>query len=623
MSAKKFKRFINVPALRARGLSQIPGTTVVTTILQDNNGRPLLCMGINIPSDGETGFAKGCVFIKTDAGAGVAANYENVGTITSCNFDLMDLATGGVTTFLGLSDTPANYTDDANKIVKVNTGETALEFVTPSGDVTMGATGVFAIGTGVIIDADVNASAAIAYSKLAAMTSARILVGSAGNVPTVVAVTGDVALSNAGVTTVTDLTITGEAQGDILYFNGTNWVRLGAGINGQFLKTQGAAANPVWDNTVVGTANALSSPFTLEGGASDPSTTVTAQTVGAAALTIPDLAGVAQQWVFSAAVQTLTNKTLTSPVFTTPQINDTSADHQYIFAVSELAADRTVTWPLLAGNDVLVFESHAQTLSNKTLTAPILSAPQINDTSADHQYVFVVSELAADRNVTLPLLTGNDVFVFADFIQVLTNKTLDDATTKFGDTADPTKDLFFSLGGATADKTMTIVSSQTLDRQITLPDATDTLVGKATADVFTNKAFDCLGVGNSLTNVNGLQLDPIAATVGTYGIPIVVCVPNAGAATVSIFTANAPYKFRLIDAWAINTKAANNGSWKIDNGATDITSTVAYGAGDEGLTRADSINDATHVINANGSLRLINSDATDTAIVYVSILRVD
>src|SRR4249919_99831 len=73
--------------------------------------------------------------------------------------------------------------------------------------------------------------------------------------------------------------------------------------------------------------------------------------------------------------QTLTNKTLTSPVFTTPQLNDASADHQYIFVVSELAADRTVTWPLLAGNDTLVFESHTQTLVNKTLTAPVINSP--------------------------------------------------------------------------------------------------------------------------------------------------------------------------------------------------------------------------------------------------------
>ena len=70
--------------------------------------------------------------------------------------------------------------------------------------------------------------------------------------------------------------------------------------------------------------------------------------------------------------QTLTNKTLTSPtitspVITTPQINDTSANHQYVFAVSELAADRTVTLPLLASDDEFVFKDHNQTLDNKTI----------------------------------------------------------------------------------------------------------------------------------------------------------------------------------------------------------------------------------------------------------------
>lgn len=37
-----------------------------------------------------------------------------------------------------------------------------------------------------------------------------------------------------------------DAQGDILYFNGTNYVRLGAGTSGNFLKTLGAGANPLW-----------------------------------------------------------------------------------------------------------------------------------------------------------------------------------------------------------------------------------------------------------------------------------------------------------------------------------------------------------------------------------------
>jgi len=38
------------------------------------------------------------------------------------------------------------------------------------------------------------------------------------------------------------------AQGDIVYFNGTNLVKLAAGTSGQVLKTQGAGANPVWSD---------------------------------------------------------------------------------------------------------------------------------------------------------------------------------------------------------------------------------------------------------------------------------------------------------------------------------------------------------------------------------------
>src|SRR3990167_5543703 len=37
-----------------------------------------------------------------------------------------------------------------------------------------------------------------------------------------------------------------EAQGDVLYHNGTIWTRLGVGTSGQFLQTQGASANPQW-----------------------------------------------------------------------------------------------------------------------------------------------------------------------------------------------------------------------------------------------------------------------------------------------------------------------------------------------------------------------------------------
>ena len=44
------------------------------------------------------------------------------------------------------------------------------------------------------------------------------------------------------------------SQGDIIYYDGSAWSRLAAGTSGNFLKTQGAGANPTWasDLTIVG-----------------------------------------------------------------------------------------------------------------------------------------------------------------------------------------------------------------------------------------------------------------------------------------------------------------------------------------------------------------------------------
>jgi len=58
------------------------------------------------------------------------------------------------------------------------------------------------LANGTIVNADINASAAIAFSKLAALTSAQILVGNGSNVPTAVAVTGDISINNAGLTAI-------------------------------------------------------------------------------------------------------------------------------------------------------------------------------------------------------------------------------------------------------------------------------------------------------------------------------------------------------------------------------------------------------------------------------------
>jgi hypothetical protein len=67
---------------------------------------------------------------------------------------------------------------------------------------------------------------------------------------------------------VNDLTISGEVQGDVLYFNGTNWVRLPPGTDGEVLRTNGAGANPTW--TAVGTLASRVDNITLTASSGSP-----------------------------------------------------------------------------------------------------------------------------------------------------------------------------------------------------------------------------------------------------------------------------------------------------------------------------------------------------------------
>jgi hypothetical protein len=55
----------------------------------------------------------------------------------------------------------------------------------------------------------------------------------------------------------TDLTSTLTAQGDIVYRDGSGLAKLGAGTSGQFLKTQGTGANPVWATNTAGVAQMI------------------------------------------------------------------------------------------------------------------------------------------------------------------------------------------------------------------------------------------------------------------------------------------------------------------------------------------------------------------------------
>lgn len=113
------------------------------------------------------------------------------------------------------------------------------------------------------------------------------------------------------------------------------------------------------------------------------------------------------------AVTAKTNLALTSPILTTPQIQDTSADHQYIFAVSELSADRTVTLPLLAGNDTFTFNAFAATLTNKSIDSDNNTITNIVNADIKAAAAIGLNKLAALTASEIAISDGSGFLVSA------------------------------------------------------------------------------------------------------------------------------------------------------------------------------------------------------------------
>ena len=256
--------------------------------------------------------------------------------------------------------------------------------------------------------------------------------------------------------------------------------------------------------------------MTFEGATDDSFETVLSMTDPTAdrTYTFPDNTG---DVVLDTDTQTLTNKTLTSPTINGGTFSGTftgtmdisgsvlsgasplvfegaSADaHETTLAFVDPTSDRVVSLP--NATDTLVGKATTDTLTNKSFDLG----------GTGNSFTGTLSEFnTALQGDSFSTLTGSDTLSNKTF----TNPTINGGTYSgsFTGTMDITGTVLSGASplvfeGATDDahETTWAFTDPTADRTITFPNATDTLIGKATTDTLTNKSFDLGGSGNSLT----------------------------------------------------------------------------------------------------------------------------
>jgi hypothetical protein len=213
--------------------------------------------------------------------------------------------------------------------------------------------------------------------------------------------------------------------------------------------------------------------------------------------------------------------------------------------IDSAVTNNTVTFNI---DSTVVTLTGTQTLTNKTLTNPVITGVTISNlnvtdssitfegaTADAYETTLSVTDPTADRTITFPDATGT--VVLADLAQTLTNKTFNVAVatgnvfqiqgnsissyTGSGAnvmlSATPSVTGGINYGGSSTGQT-TLQASATASGTLTLPAATDTLVGRATTDTLTNKSIS--GSTNTLTNIPNNALTNSSVTIGSTTVAL-------------------------------------------------------------------------------------------------------
>jgi len=295
--------------------------------------------------------------------------------------------------------------------------------------------------------------------------------------------------------------------------------------------------------------------------------TIASQQSSSQTLNIPNIAST-DSLVTASASQTLTNKTLTSPVITNNgfalTLPSTSADTLVGRTTTDTLTNKTLTNPIIAaivsngytltlptsGTDTLVGRATTDTLTNKTLTAPAISSiynagtltlPTGTDTLVGRATTDTLSNktlaspvIASINNggiLTLP--TSTDTVVGRATTDTLTNKSLVNSSCFHVDGTDATKKIGFISSSATTSTTLSFASIATVNRTITFPDVTDTVVTLTSTQTLTNKTLTAPVIGAATGTSLSLSSLTASQVVVTDGSKNLVSMVYASVNTIS------------------------------------------------------------------------------------------
>jgi len=270
-----------------------------------------------------------------------------------------------------------------------------------------------------------------------------------------------------------------------------------------------------------------------------------------------------------------------SPSLTTPTIGTAGANFSgstsgTTVILASATASGSLTLP--AATDTLIGKATTDTLTNKTFdtagTGNVfrINGTQITANTGTGSNVLASSPTLTSANLTVPVIAG-------------TGATFTGSTS-----------------GTTA-----LLASATASGSLTLPAATDTLIGKATTDTLTNKTFDANGTGNSLSNVEVADFAGSAIITAAEGV-------GSNNNDTSIPTTAAVKAY--VDAVDVTTSLAGDSgtgtvstaqTLTVSGTANEIKTTVSGQTVTVGLTSSVTIaNDLT----VNGNLRVVGTAVT-------------